>query len=139
LSANISTLRANAATLLDTITAIRKVYDYIPDTAPPTPCGIVGNVSVVWDEAMQRGLDSYSFEVYVVVSRMSERSGQDELDALLAGSGAGSVKAALEGGSPVRSLNGAVSTVRVTTATPISITMGGVDFFAYRYEVEAYG
>lgn len=139
MSANISTLRANAATLLDTITAIRKVYDYIPDTAPPTPCGIVGNVSVVWDEAMQRGLDSYSFEVYVVVSRMSERSGQDELDALLAGSGAGSVKAALEGGSPVRSLNGAVSTVRVTTATPISITMGGVDFFAYRYEVEAYG
>jgi len=88
---------------------------------------------------MQRGLDAYDFEVYVVVSRMSERSGQDELDALLAGTGAGSVKTALEAGSPVRSLNGAVSTVRVTNATPISITMGGVEFFAYRYEVEAYG
>ena len=139
MSANISTLRANAATLLDAITAVRKVYDYIPDTAPPTPCGIIGNVSVVWDDAMQRGLDSYTFEVYVVVSRMSERSGQDELDALLAGSGSGSVKAALEAGTPTRSLDGAVSTVRVTTATPISITMGGVEFFAYRYEVEAYG
>lgn len=139
MSANISTLRENAATLLDAITAVRKVYDYIPDTAPPTPCGIIGNVSVTWDDAMQRGLDSYTFEVYAVVSRMSERSGQDELDALLAGSGTGSVKAALEGGSPVRSLNGAVSTVRVTSATPISITMGGVEFFAYRYEVEAYG
>jgi hypothetical protein len=139
MSANISTLRANAATLLDTITAVRKVYDYIPDTAPPTPCGIIGNVSVRWDDSMQRGLDAYDFEVYVVVSRMSERSGQDELDALLAGTGAGSVKTALEAGSPVRSLNGAVSTVRVTNATPISITMGGVEFFAYRYEVEAYG
>jgi len=138
-SANISTLRANAATLLDAITAIRKVYDYIPDTAPPTPCGIIGNVSVVWDDSMQRGLDSYTFEVYAVVSRMSERSGTDELDALLAGSGSGSVKTALEAGSPTRTLNDAVSTVRVTTATPISITMGGVEFFAYRYEVEAYG
>ena len=138
MSANISTLRANAATLLDTITAIRKVYDYIPDTAPPTPCGIVGNVSVVWDESMQRGSDIYTFDVLVVVSRMSERSGSDELDALLAGSGAGSVKTALEAGSPKGSLNGGVDYARVTTATPISITMGGVDFFAYRYEVEAY-
>ena len=139
MSANISTLRANAATLLDTITAVRKVYDYIPDTAPPVPCAIVGNVTVTWDEAMQRGLDLYEFDVLAVVSRMSERSGQDELDALLAGTGAASVKTALEAGSPVRTLNGAVSSLRVTRATPISITMGGVDFFAYRYEVEAYG
>lgn len=139
MSANISTLRANAATLLDSITAIRKVYDYIPDTAPPTPCGIVGNVTVTWDESMQRGLDTYEFDVLAVVARMSERSGQDELDALLAGTGVGSVKTALEAGTPVRTLNGAVSTLRVTRATPISVTMGGVEFFAYRYEVEAYG
>jgi hypothetical protein len=46
------------------------------------------------------------------------------------------VKTALEAGG---NLNGSCSTVRVTTATPISITMGGVDFFAYEYEVEAYG
>jgi hypothetical protein len=139
LSANISTLRANAATLLDSITAIRKVYDYIPDTAPPTPCGIVGNVTVTWDEAMGRAADFYEFDVLVVVSRMSERSGQDELDALLSGSGAGSVKTALEATFPNGNLSGAVKTVRVIRATPISVTMGGVEFFAYRYEVEAYG
>ncbi len=132
----ISALRAGAQTQLDTVSTFRTIYDYVPDTAPPTPSAIVGNVSLEWDEAMQRGLDRATFSVYVVVSRMAERSGQDTLDSLLAGSGSGSVKTALEAGG---NLNGSCSTVRVTTATPISITMGGVDFFAYEYEVEAYG
>ena len=132
----ISALRAGAQTQLDTVSTFRTIYDYVPDTAPPTPSAIVGNVSLEWDEAMQRGLDRATFSVYVVVSRMAERSGQETLDSLLAGSGAGSVKTALEAGG---NINGSCSTVRVTTATPISITMGGVDFFAYEYEVEAYG
>jgi hypothetical protein len=132
----ISALRAGAQTQLDTVSTFRTIYDYVPDTAPPTPSAIVGNVSLEWDEAMQRGLDRATFSVYVVVSRMAERSGQETLDSLLAGSGSGSVKTALEAGG---NLNGSCSTVRVTTATPISITMGGVDFFAYEYEVEAYG
>lgn len=133
---SISALRAGAQTNLDTISALRTVYDYIPDTAPATPSAIVGNVSIEWDEANSRGLDTATFSVYVVVSRMSERSGQDTLDALLAGSGAGSVKTALEAGG---TLNGSCATMRVTRATPISISMGGVEFFAYDYEVEAYG
>lgn len=132
----ISQLRAGAQTQLDTIAALRTVYDYVPDTAPATPCGIVGNVSLDWDDSMQRGLDRATFSVYVVVSRMSERSGQDTLDSLLAGSGSSSVKTALEAGG---NLNGSCSTVIVTRATPISISMGGVEFFAYEYEVEAYG
>jgi hypothetical protein len=132
----ISSLRGGAATALDTIAAIRTVYDYIPDTAPATPSAIVGNVSIDWDDAMQRGLDAATFSVYVVVSRMSERSGADTLDSLLAGSGAGSVKTALESGG---NLGGSCSTMRVTRATPISLSMGGVEFFAYEYEVEAYG
>lgn len=136
---SISSLRAGAQTRLDTIAALRTIYDYIPDTAPATPSAIVGNVSLEWDDANARGLDLATFSVYVVVSRMSERSGQDTLDALLAGSGAGSVKTALEAGTPPATLDGSCSTMRVTRATPISITMGGVDFFAYEYEVEAYG
>jgi len=132
----ISSLRGGAATALDTIAAIRTVYDYIPDTAPATPSAIVGNVSIDWDDAMQRGLDAATFSIYVVVSRMSERSGADTLDSLLAGSGAGSVKTALESGG---NLGGSCSTMRVTRATPISLSMGGVEFFAYEYEVEAYG
>ncbi len=132
----ISSLRGGAATALDTIAAIRTVYDYIPDTAPATPSAIVGNVSIDWDDANARGLDAATFSVYVVVSRMSERSGADTLDSLLAGSGSGSVKTALESGG---TLSGSCSTMRVTRATPVSLSMGGVEFFAYEYEVEAYG
>ena len=135
----ISSLRGGAQTQLDTIAALRTIYDYVPDTAPATPSAIVGNVTLDWDDANARGLDRATFSVYVVVSRMSERSGADTLDALLAGSGAGSVKTALEAGSPTGTLNGSCSTMRVTTASPISISMGGVEFFAYEYEVEAYG
>jgi hypothetical protein len=65
----ISSLRGGAATALDTIAAIRTVYDYIPDTAPATPSAIVGNVSIEWDDANARGLDAATFSVYVVVSR----------------------------------------------------------------------
>lgn len=132
----ISALRAGAQTQLDTITVFRTIYDYIPDTAPATPCAVVGNVSIDWDDANARGLDRATFSVYVIVSRMSERSGQDTLDALLAGSGSGSVKTALEAGG---TLNGSCSTLQVTRATPMALTMGGVDFFGYDYEVEAYG
>ncbi len=132
----ISALRQGAQTQLDTIAALRTVYDYIPDTAPATPSAIVGNVSIDWDEANARGLDTASFSVYVVVSRMSERSGQDTLDSLLAGSGAGSVKTALEAGG---TLNGSCSTLRVIRARPVSLSMGNIEFFAYEYEVEAYG
>ena len=133
---SISSLRAGAQARLDTIAALRTIYDYIPDTAPATPSAIVGNVSIDWDDANARGLDAATFSVYVVVSRMSERSGQETLDALLAGSGAGSVKTALEAGG---TLNGSCATMRVTRATPISISIGGVEMFAYDYEVEAYG
>ena len=132
----ISALRAGAQTQLDTVSTFRTIYDYVPDTAPPTPSAIVGNVSLDWDEAMQRGLDGATFSVYVVVSRMSERSAQETLDTLLAGSGAESVKTALEAGG---NLNGSCATVRVTRARPVSLSMGNIEFFAYEYEVEAYG
>jgi hypothetical protein len=132
----ISALRQGAQTNLENLQALRTIYDYIPDTAPATPAAIVGNVSITWDEANKRGLDAAEFSVYVVVSRMAERNAADTLDALLAGSGTGSVKTALEDGG---TLQGSCATMRVTRATPISISMGGVEFFAYEYEVEAYG
>ena len=88
---------------------------------------------------MQRGLDFATFDVLLITSRMSDRSAQDKLDAYLAGTGASSVKTVLEGGSPTGTLNGTVSTVRVTRATPISITVASIEYLAYRYEVEVYG
>lgn len=134
---NIATLRDNAKTLLGAIAGLR-LYDTIPDSVN-VPCAVVSNVTMTWDETMGRGLDNADFEVMVIVSRMSERAGQDKLDALLAGSGASSVKTALEAGVPPRSLSGAVSTMQVTRATPIAVTIGSIEYLAYRFEVTSYG
>jgi hypothetical protein len=88
---------------------------------------------------MHRGLDQATFDVLVIASRMSDRSAQDKLDGYLAGSGASSIKTVLEAGTPTGTLNGTVSTIRVTRATPIAITVASVEYLAYRYEVEIYG
>jgi hypothetical protein len=67
---------------------------------------------------------------------MNDRGAQDKLDGYLAGSGAGSIKAALE---TDQTLSGALATLRVIRAAPITIEVAGVTYFAYQYEVTLYG
>jgi hypothetical protein len=129
-----SSVRSGLATQLDTLTGLR-VFDYIPDQAP-TPCAVVGNLTIEFDEAFGRGLDMGTVDCLVIVSRMNDRGAQDKLDAYLAGSGAGSVKTAIEAD---KTLSGSVATSRVTRATPIEVDISGIKYFAYRYEVEVYG
>jgi hypothetical protein len=133
----VSAVRDACVTQLSTITGLR-CYDLIPDTVN-VPAAVVGNLEITWDEAMQRGLDQATFDVLVIASRMSDRSAQDKLDGYLAGTGSSSVKTVLEAGIPKGTLNGTVSTIRVTRATPIAITVASIEYLAYRYEVEIYG
>ena len=128
-----STVRANLKTALSSV--VTRVFDYVPDQVP-TPCGVVGNITITFDEAQNRGLDAGEVDVLLIVSRMNERGSQDKLDGYLAGSGAGSVKAALEAD---RTLSGALATLRVVRASPITVEVAGVTFFAYQYEVVLHG
>lgn len=114
---------------------ITRVFDYIPDQVP-TPCAVVGNLTVTFDEAQNRGLDMAEVDVLVIVSRMNERGAQEKLDLYLAGTGESSVKAAIE---TDRTLDGSVATLRVVRASPITIEVAGVTFFAYQYEVVLHG
>lgn len=129
----VSTVRANLKTALAPL--VGRVFDYVPDQVP-TPCAVIGNVTITFDEAQNRGLDQGEVDVLVIVSRMNERGAQDKLDGYLAGTGAGSVKAALEAD---RTLSGALATLRVIRAAPITIEVAGVSFFAYQYEVMLHG
>lgn len=128
-----STVRANLKTAIAPV--VSRVFDYIPDQVP-TPCAVVGNITITFDEAQNRGLDQGEIDVIVIVSRMNERGAQDKLDGYLAGSGAGSIKAAIEAD---RTLAGALATLRVIRAAPITIEVSGVTFFAYQYEVILHG
>ena len=119
---------------IQNISGIR-VYDTIPDVVVP-PCAVVGQLDFTFDIDNQRGLDQASVDVYVIVQRISERSGQEKLDLLLAGSGTGSVKTALESD---RTLGGLVDTLRVISAESGTYGSGDQTFLSYRYNLTIWG
>jgi hypothetical protein len=100
------------------------------------PCAVVGQLDFTFDIDNQRGLDQASVDVFVIVQRISERSGQEKLDVLLAGSGNGSIKTALESD---RSLGGLVNTLRVISAESGTYQTGDQTFLSYRYNLTIWG
>jgi hypothetical protein len=131
---NINGVRDELKKNLQTISGLR-TYDLIPDVIVP-PCAIVGQLDFTFDIDNQRGLDQASVDVYVIVQRISERSGQEKLDLLLAGSGNGSIKTALESD---RSLGGLVNTLRVISAESGTYQTGDQTFLSYRYNLTIWG
>ena len=131
---NPSQVRDGLKTRLQTISGLR-AYDLIPDTVVP-PCAVVVQLDFTFDIDNQRGLDQASVDVFVIVQRISERSGQDKLDNFLAGSGTGSIKTALESD---RTLGGLVNTLRVISAESGTYTSGDQSFLSYRYNLTIWG
>lgn len=131
---NINGVRDALKANLQTITGLR-VYDLIPDVVVP-PCAVVGQLDFQFDIDNQRGLDQASVDIFVIVQRISERTGQDKLDNFLAGSGSGSIKTAIESD---RTLDGLVDTLRVITAESGTYSSGDQSFLSYRYNVTIWG
>ena len=131
---NLKAIRAGLGTALDTITGLR-VFDYVPDNAP-TPAAIVGPLDIKYGAAMQDGLHNMTTNVTIFDGRMSDRTSQDRIDAYVNPSGASSVKAAIEADT---TLGGACQTLQVTMAQPVTVTMAGVEYNGYRFEVLIYG
>jgi hypothetical protein len=116
------------------ITGLR-VYDTVPDGLIP-PALVIGQLSITWDLVMARGADSAEVDLILIAGRMSDRAAQDYLDSFLTASGANSIKTKIEAD---QTLGGSVSSVRVVSATPISLTVAGVEMLAYRYAVALWG
>ena len=131
---NVNGVRDALKSNLQTITNMR-VYDTIPDIVTP-PCAVVGQLDFTFDIDNARGLDQASVDVFVIVQRISERTGQDKLDLFLAGSGTGSIKTAIESD---RTLGGLVDTLRVISADSGTYTSGDQSFLSYRYNVTIWG
>lgn len=119
---------------LQTIKGLR-AYDTMPDLPQP-PCAVVGQLDFTFDLNNSRGLDQANLDVYVLVQRFSERTGQDNLDKYLAGSGDSSIKAAIE--SDI-TLGGACNALRVTSAESGTYMAGDVEYLSYRYRVTIWG
>lgn len=111
-----------------------RAYDTAPDQVTP-PCGVVllGDPAVVYDQVFGPSTaDFIRMRVLVLVDNATGRAAQDALDGYLAGSGANSVKTAVEG-----NLGGIVDDCSVTQAgKPGIYTYGGVDYLGSELQVE---
>lgn len=119
-------------TRLGTIVGLR-VFDFPPDNVHP-PTAVVGMPETMeFDSTMARGADRTVIPVAILVGKVSDRASRDELAAYVSGTGAKSVKAAVDG-----NLGGAAQTARVTTARIEVVTVAGVDYLGARFDVEVF-
>ena len=125
--AAISSLRAGLAANLATIAGLR-VYTVLTDN-PQFPAALISLDRVEFDSTMARGCDSVEFTVTLVVARADDRSAQNKLETYLAGTGATSVKTAVE--SDV-TLGGSAFDARVTAAEQIG-TVNSPDGSTYLF------
>ena len=132
--ASISELRAGIKTNLATISGLR-VSDFQPDNINP-PVAIVFPIGVNYDETFQRGMQTYTFSVQVIVGRVSERSGQNSIDAYISSTGTNSIKLAIESN---KTLSGKAFDLRVTDMRNYGeLLVGEVNYLSAEFVVLCY-
>jgi len=131
--ASISELRQGLATNLQTISGLR-VVDTLPDLVNP-PMAMIGLTKVNYNQQNQRSMAEYTFQVTVVVGRVSERTAQATLDVLVA-PGLGSVKYAIESD---RTLGGKAYEVFVPELSAYgAVSINGIDYLSAEFSVQVY-
>jgi hypothetical protein len=107
--ASISSIRTGLATRLGTISGLR-TSAFMPDNPNP-PIAVVMPSSVSYDETFRKGMQTYVFNVLVIVGRVDERTAQLNLDGYVSSTGSSSIKLAIEGD---KTLGGIVFDTRVS-------------------------
>lgn len=94
---DLSAVRTGLAIAASSVVSDPKLtcFGYMPDSIPE-PAFVVGSVLIDFDETMNRGSDELLVTCWVLTSRSDDKAGQKALDGYLKGSGASSLKAALE-------------------------------------------
>lgn len=110
--ATIAQIREGLRVRLDTITDWQASAYVL--ASPTGPTIQVFPAEITYDLTMQRGADMPTFTVQALVPLGLGEGGQKKIDALLAPTGATSVKTAIEGD---KTLGGVVDDLRVTEAT----------------------
>jgi hypothetical protein len=130
----LSEIRTGLATNLSRITGLRTAA-VMPDNPSP-PIAIITPDSINFDDTFQRGMQTYTFTVIVLVGRAAERSAQNALDAFCSSTGTSSIKLAIERD---KTLAGKVYDLRVTNLRAYaSIAVGEVNYLAAEFSVLCY-
>lgn len=126
-AANLTTVMDDIGTRLGTITGLR-VYDFPPKSAQPPFAFVDMPDSIDYDCTYQRGADRMKLNVIVAVADVVDRMARDQIAAYAAGTGAGSVKAALDGQVGV--------TARVTSCEFRPVTVAGTTYFGAIFSLD---
>lgn len=118
------------------VTGLR-VYDYAADAASPPAAIVALPETVEYDVTGARAADRVVIPVTVLVGRVSDRAARDQLAQYVSGTGALSIKTAIEGG-PDSNLGGTAHTVRVIEARIDVVTIQAVDYLGASFDVEIY-
>jgi hypothetical protein len=130
----LSELRTGIATNLATVAGLRTAAT-MPDNPSP-PIAIVIPSTISFDDTFQRGMQTYAFNVLIVVGRADERTAQNKLDAYCASTGTSSIKLAIE---KDKSLGGKAFDVRVSEMRNYgSILIGEVTYLSAEFTVLCY-
>jgi hypothetical protein len=130
----ISDIRTGLANNLATVTGLRTTAT-IPDNPNP-PIALISPNSVQFDDVFRRGMQTYSFNVLVIVGRVDERSAQNSLDAYCASTGSSSIKLAIESD---KTLGGKVFDTRVTEMRNYGqLSIGEVIYLSAEFSVICY-
>lgn len=132
--ASISSIRTGLATRLGTISGLR-TSAFMPDNPNP-PIAVVMPSSVSYDDTFKRGMQTYVFNVLVIVGRVDERTAQSNLDAYVSSTGTSSIKLAIEGD---KTLGGVVFDTRVSEMRNYGqLPVGEVTYLTAEFTVLCY-
>jgi hypothetical protein len=117
---------------LSTISGLR-TYDYPADAVAVPAAVVLFPETLTYDDTMARGADRASFQVIVLVGKVSDRSARDSLALYMNGTGDKSVKTVVEAD---RTLGAAADTARVTEATVETFAVGAVEYLGARFNID---
>lgn len=127
---NLADVMQEVADTLDTIDGLR-CFGYPPPGATPTPAAVVSYPSIEFDGSYQRGQDTYTMPMWIVVGQATDQRSRDLLGPFCDGSGTSSVKAVLEAHTYTT-----CDRVRVASAEPdIVLDNAGNNNLAMRFDL----
>jgi len=98
------------------------------------PAVIVGYPEIDLDQAYNGGQDRYDMPLFVAVARVSERAALENIGRYMAGAGAWSIRQALDDWTFITA-----DVVTARAARPDVLTVGGVDYLAYVFDLDVVG
>ncbi|WP_146147531.1 hypothetical protein [Prauserella shujinwangii] len=118
---------------LETISGLR-VFPYWAERVTPPAASVGFPEPYNFDATYQRGSDTATFPVTLVVGKVDARTSRDELSQYANGSGASSVKAAIDNHTAT-----AYDVATVSSASFEVVTIAGVEYLAAIFQIDVTG